>query len=359
MKKLLYSTLFLLITTSLFSFGINEEQINATEKIVVGLILNNPGLADNSSNDDCYNGLVQAADEGLITIRTKTATDIDHSIEIINEFVEDKVHMIFAIGDVNRKLLLDASKIYPKTIFVGVDILFKTNELKANVFGITFKEQDGGYLAGLLAGSMSYRFNKKHESLNEINKVGIILGKNNPDIKRYEVGFYAGVKNINPACEVISVNINDLDNPEKANKALKGLKQKGVDVVFSVAGNSDIGVFEAAKELNVLVIAANKDKNEVSDIILTSVVKKISVSTYLMTKQYLEGMFETGQNNVYGLNEGAISLAPYYNYDRYIPKEVRTLIKKQTLKLSKGSIEIPNTIPEIIFDVTDIPEIAE
>lgn len=359
MKKILTLTLCFTFTSILFAFGNKELVIDAEEKIIVALILDENGIGDDSVNDSCYLGLQQAADEGLVTLRVKSAKTPEETLEHLESFVSNGVNALFLIGDTNKDLLLKSATKHTDTQFFGVDIIFSETELKENLIGITFKEQDGGYLAGLLAGSLTYKYQKYHEYLNETNRVGIILGKNSPDIKRYELGFYAGVKEVNPPCEIISININNLDDPEKAEAALIELKEKGVDIVFSVAGNSDSGVFKAAEDHNVLIIGANKDFSERSTNILTSVVKKISVSTYLMTSEYVTNGLIVGENKIYGLNEGAISLAPYYNFDRFIPKDLRELMSKMSIKLIKGSKVIPNSIEEIIFDVEKVPEIVE
>lgn len=361
MQKLIFFLTLIFLSVSVFSLGRKEAPIDAKNKIIVGLIVDQPGLGigEASIYDSCYSGLQKAVNEGLITLRVMTSHNIEESNKIISNFVQDNVNLIFAIGDINKDLLIDAAILYNETVFVGVDILFSSPEIKDNLYGITFKEQDGGYLAGLFAGSLTYKYSNRHENLNETNRVGVILGKNTPEIKRYELGFYAGVKKVNPPCEIISVNINDLNSPEKGSNALIELKQKGVDIVFSIADESNIGVFETAEEENVFIIGANKDLSSISSAILTSVIKRISVSTYLMTKSYAQGLLTQGTNVTYGLTEGTISLAPYYKYDKYIPKDLNKLIRKMTKTLIKKPSIIAPSISEIIFDPEKLPSIEE
>lgn len=357
--KFLYMIVFLSLSTVIFSFGQKEVIVDAKNKLVVALILDQPGLGDDSSNDGCYIGLQQAADEGIITLRVKTSKGSDDSTNILNSLVSEGVDALFMIGEQNRQLLLDAAAQYQETLFFGVDVIYSDREIKKNLMGMTFKEQDGGYLAGLVAGELTYKYNKKHPYLNEQNRVGIILGKSSPDIKRYELGFFAGVKKVNQACEIISINLNDMNNSKKGRDAVIDLKEKGVDLIFSVAGGSDEGVFNAAEENNILVIGANKDLSRQSENILTSVVKKISVSTYLMIKEYTTIGLENGGNRIYGLNEGAISLAPYYNFDRFISKDLRVLISDMSKKLSNSSKIIPESIELIEFNIENVPTIVE
>ncbi|MBN2617585.1 MAG: BMP family ABC transporter substrate-binding protein, partial [Spirochaetales bacterium] len=223
----------------------------------------------------------------------------------------------------------------------------------------TFREQDGSYLAGLLSGTLTYKYFKIHEYLNNINRIGIILGSNKEDYKRYELGFFAGIKEVNPSCEIITLNINTLNNQEKGEEAVLELKQKGVDIILTVAGDSDVGVFKACEENKILIIGANKDLSISSNNILTSVVKNISIASYLITKDIISGIEVNGVNRIYGLKEGAITLAPFYNYDRYINKYIRELISKFSDKLVKNPEIIPESIDLVVFDPEIIPEIVE
>lgn len=359
MKKICFLSLVMIISLDIYSFSKNEVTVDAKSKVIVGLILNETGLGDQLVNDSCYLGLEKAANEGLITLRTLSITSDKNFNFIVDLFKNTGVDYIYTIGDEHKKKLLEEAKKNPEIMFVGVDILFKPNELKPNISGITFQEQEGGYLAGLLAGNMTYKYHKRYELLNNTNKVGVILGKSTPSNKRYELGFYAGVKEVNPPCEIITIDINDLNNPDKGKKAVEQMKKKGIDIIFTVAGLSETGVFEAAKEQGILVIGSNKDRSLESEMVLTSVVKELSVSSYLMTKKLLSGEFTGGDNIKYGICEKALYLSSYYLYDKYIPREVKVYIRKSCDKLSGNSDIIPASISEIEFDSEDIPEIVE
>lgn len=357
-KKILF--IVLLFTTSfIYSFGNKEDLIDAQQNIVAGLILDSSGLGDQSVNDSCYLGLQKASEEGLITLRVRNVSDEFKFDNIIEDFISQGVSIIYTIGDNNKKIFIKAAANNPDIKFIGIDTLFSSSELKPNLYGITYKEQHGGYLAGIVAGSMTYRFFSRHEYLNKANKVGIIMGKATPSIKRYELGFFAGVKSVNQSCDIVSVNINSMSNEEKGYNAVKDLKKKGVDIVFSVAGDSDKGVFKAAEEESLFVIGSNKDMNSQSENVLTSVVKELSVSIYLITKEIITNEYDSGQNVTHGLEEGAISLANYYKYDRIISKELRNIIKDNTDKLSKGADIIPESINDVVFDSENTPELEE
>lgn len=351
--------LIILLCNNLFSFGSKEVPVDVKSKISVGLILDSTGLGDQMGNDSSYLGLERAAQEGLITLRTLNLSDETDFTTLVEDFKKYGVNFIYAIGEDNKANLISEAKKNPTIQFIGIDILFKDSELKPNLSGITFKEQEGGYLAGLLAGSMTYKYHKRYPTLNKTNKVGVIIGKSTPSTKRYELGFFAGVKEVNPPCEVITVNINDLNSPEKGAKAVKDLKKKGVDIIFSVAGESEEGIFQEAKEQNILVIGSNKDRFHESDIVLTSVMKELSVSSYLLTKNLITGEIEGGANTYFGVCEKALYLSSFYTYDKFIPREIKVLIRKSCDKLSSNSDMLPATKAEVEFNIEDVPEIEE
>lgn len=359
MYKSIITIVLLGISSTIFSLGINESVVDAKEKVVVGLVLDSNGLGDQDSNDNCYLGLERASEEGIITLRVKKTDELLDYKNQIDNFVSEGVNLIYLIGEENKKTIIDAANKYKKTIFIGVDMVLTKSEIKPNLYGINFKEQEGGYLAGLVAGSMTYKYSKRHSNFNAKNRVGIILGNKSSPNRRFEVGYYAGVKAVNPSCDIVSININSLNDPKKGADAVLKLKEKGVDIVFSVAGNSDYGVFDQALKSNLFVIGANRDLANSSDSVFTSVVKKLYISTYLLTKDIVEKEIETGTNVSFGLNNGAIDLAPYYKYDRYIAKDLRDLISDNMKKLSNKPDFIPETIGEIVYDSQAVPEFEE
>lgn len=351
--------LVLLLCSNLFSLGSSEDQIDVKNKVSVGLILDSNGLGDQMVNDSSYLGLEKAAQEGFITLRTLKLSEENGFTSLVEEFKKFGVDYIYSIGDQNRKSIIAEARKNPEINFIGIDVIFKDSELKPNISGITFKEQEGGYLAGLLAGSMTYKYHKRHPSFNKSNKVGVIIGKTTPSTIRYELGFFTGVKKVNPPCEIITVNINDLNSPEKGAKAVKDLKKKGVDIIFAVAGESEKGIFSEAKNQGLFIIGSNKDRYLESEVILTSVVKELSVSTYLLTLDLLTQEIQGGSNTYFGVCEKALYLSSYYVYDKYIPRELKASIRKSCDDLSSKSDLIPPTKEEVEFDIEDIPEIEE
>lgn len=358
MLKIFYICFVMILPISLYAFGAKETHIELTDNIVAGLILDESGLGDDSVNDECTEGLNRAVYEGLVTLRIRSITEKSSVETLFSEYKSGGVDYIYLIGDHFRSDLVSLAKSNSDEYFIGLDMPLTTEIMPENSVVVNFREADGGYLAGVIAGSLTYRYHKKHEALNDVNRLGVILGANNPEMKRYELGFYSGVKEVNAPCEIITININSTD-PEKAYDAAMELKEKGVDIIFSIAGEADKGVFRGAEESNLFVIGSHRDLNAESDMVLTSVVKNISEATYLITKELITSELFEGSSRTYGLNEAAITLAPFYKYDSFIPSELSGLIRAYTNKLVKNSEMIPDSIDLIEFDPEKVPEIVE
>ncbi len=108
---------------------------------------------------------------------------------------------------------------------------------------LTFAEEQGSYLVGAAAALKS-----------KTGKIGFVGGVNTPLIKKFEAGFVAGAKKVNPS---ISVQIKYLteppdftgfSDPAKGSEAALGMYGAGADIVYHAAGGSGVGVFQAAKQ---------------------------------------------------------------------------------------------------------------
>ena len=108
---------------------------------------------------------------------------------------------------------------------------------------MAFREEEGGFLAGVLAAMMTER-----DNLPEINSekiVGIIMGKNDAVAERFRSGFAAGAWYVSPEVKVLSAYTGDFTDREKAAGIAVDMKRKGADIIFLPCGEAALGaVFE-------------------------------------------------------------------------------------------------------------------
>jgi len=150
-----------------------------------------------------------------------------------------------------------------------------------NVTPLVFAEQEGAFLAGVVA---AYQSKKCH--------VGFVGGVDIPLIQKFEAGYNQGARTAAPKVKIDKKYITPagdftgFQDPPKGQEAAKGLIDKGADVVYPAAGASGLGVFAAVKQAGVLAIGCDADQyNQPAvaankDVIVASSLKRVDVAVY-------------------------------------------------------------------------------
>ncbi len=210
-----------------------------------------------------------------------------------------------------------------------------------NVRAVVFREQEGSFLAGALAGKLTR------------GKVGFVGGMQLPLIKRFEAGFRAGVRHVAPAAEVLVAYTGTFDDERKGVEVGQDLYARGCDIVFHGAGLDGLGVIKAAQQAGKLVIGVDSDQSHVApQNVLTSMIKHVDVAVYLAAKDVLAGKF-SGGDVVLGLKEGAVGLAPL---GPMVPAARRQALLAELAKLREEIVSrrlaVPATLDELAGSAT-------
>lgn len=350
-KKIILKIIFLYFAIFLYLIFSSQKSISKSNTIssdfLVAFVTDVGGFGDKSYNDESYKGLLKASKEFDIEVKTLESLSQSDYLPNILYFAKEKAKLVFAVDFLMADALLEAARINknnPYTYFAGIDIFIDPYNAPKNVAGILFKENEAGYLAGILAGLLTYKYSDALPYLNKTNMVGIVLGMDIPPVERYQAGFYAGVKAVNPTCEVISVVTNVFNDPAKGKYAATKLYNMGCDIIFHIAGLTGNGVFDAAKEKKGYAIGVDFDQNYLEpDVVITSAEKKFSEATYLTIKSVIYGTFKGGTNIIYGLKEGGVGLADFHTFKNKIPTKVKETINKATQDIINGIIVVPDT----------------
>lgn len=317
------------------------DEVYVTSKII-SMATDVGGLGDQSFNDNTYKGLEKAKKEFGVRIRViESVQQVDY-IPNLRSLAEDGSDLVFAVGFLMEEAVKKVAKNKPNTYFAGIDI--GAGEDDPNNFkGILYKEEQAGYLAGIVAGMMTKEYADRSDKLNDDNVVGVVLGMQIPPVENYEVGFIQGVKRVNPNCEVLSVTAGTFTDQEKGKEAATALINAGADVIFQTAGLTGIGVIKEAKNRNVIAIGVDTDQNHIApNTVITSAEKKIPQTVYLAVKEVVDGNF-TGGTNVYGLKQEAVGISPFHRFDDVVPQAVREEIEKAKEEIINGDIVIKRT----------------
>jgi basic membrane protein A and related proteins len=209
-----------------------------------------------------------------------------------------------------------------------------------NVRTVVFREEQGSFLVGALAGLVS-----------KGGKIGFVGGMEIPLIKKFEAGFRAGVMNTNPKAKVLSSYTGSFDNVAAGKQVGQDLVSKGADVVFHAAGADGLGVIQAVKEARaagkkVFVIGVDSDQSHLApEAVLTSMVKRVDLAIYEASRDLAGGNFQVGDMAL-GLKEGGVGYAPV---SVEFPGKEDALKKVEELraKVIAGEIQVPTNPADV------------
>ena len=234
------------------------------------------------------------------------------------------------------------SQQFPDTQFAIVDSVVDT----PNTMDLIFREQEGSYLAGVVAGLMTEEGTAYTTSDEKI--VGFLGGQTGPLIERFQAGYETGVKSACPGCEVLvkyaGSTVEAFNDPARGKEISLQQISQGADIIYYAAGNTGAGLFDAATQEKVFAIGVDLDQAKLfkEAPILTSVVKRVDNAVYQTIKGYSEAEKLKGTTVERGLKEGGLSLAPAGRFDDVVPQKVKDEVDKAREGIINGDIKVPD-----------------
>ena len=316
----------------------------------VAMVTDIGGIDDKSFNQSAWEGLQQFGKEnglkegkdGYTYLQSKSDADYTTNLQ---RLARDGNDVTFAIGFALEKALTEVADNQKKSNFAIVDTVVK----KDNVASINFKEDQGSFLVGVIAGLST-----------KSNKIGFIGGVDGELINKFEAGFVAGVKTVNKDADVNVQYAGSFGDAAKGQAMANSMYSSGTDIIYHAAGGTGNGVFAAAKELkkkdpsnNVWVIGVDRDQHEEGkikadgkeyNVTLTSMVKRVDVAVAALSKQAMDGKFPGGEIIQYGLEEDAIMVA---ESKENVSDEAMKAVEEYTEKIKSGDQKVPSTREEL------------
>jgi basic membrane protein A and related proteins len=287
------------------------------------------GKFDKSFNESAFNGAEMWKKESGKTYMEFEIQNADQREQGLRKFAEAGANPVVAIGFANADAITKLADEFPKTNFVIVDMVVD----KPNVRSVVFKEQEGSYLVGILAAMAS-----------KTGKAGFVGGMDIPLISRFGCGFVGGFKSVKADGEVFMNMTGDTpaawNDPVKGGELAKSQFDRGADVVYAAAGQTGLGVLQAAKDAGKLSIGVDSNQNGIQPgSVLTSMLKRVDVAVMNAFKDAQEGKF-TGGINVLGLKEGGIDYAVDDNNKALITEEMKAAVEKAKADIIAGTVEV-------------------
>lgn len=301
------------------------------EVLKVAMVTDEGGVHDQSFNQSAWEGLEQAEKElGVEVSYQESQQDADFAPNF-ETLLDAENDLIWGIGFKLSDALMEAATANPDTKYAIIDFAYE--DTPDNVVGVVFKAEQPSFLVGYIAGKMT-----------ETNKVGFIGGIAGDVIWGFDYGFQAGVqyaaKELGKEIEVLNQYAESFSDATKGKAIATNMYQQGADIVFHAAGDVGTGVIEAAKEQDKWVIGVDRDQNYLApEYVLTSAMKRVDVGVYNVVKDLKEGNFPGGETVVYGLEEGAVDIAP--TSDKHVPQELLDEVEELKQTIISGEIDVP------------------
>ncbi len=303
------------------------------------------GVDDKSFNQSAWEGLQAWADEhGLAKgkgIDYAQSNDQSDYMPNLTRLVKQDYNLIFGIGFNLKEGITKVAKQYPDTHFSIVDDVVE----QPNVASVTFKEHEGSFLVGVAAAMKT-----------KTNKVGFVGGVDSPLINKFESGFIAGVKSINPDIDIDVQYAESFGAADKGKLIATNMYNNGIDVIYHSSGGTGNGVFAQAKDIKqndpdkeIWVIGVDRDQHEEgqigdNNVTLTSMVKRVDIAVQDLANKSMSGDFPGGEILEYGLEDDAISVAT--TNEEAMTDEIVEAVNEWKEKIANGEIDVPKTREE-------------
>ncbi|HET6453013.1 MAG TPA: BMP family ABC transporter substrate-binding protein [Armatimonadota bacterium] len=302
---------------------------------MAAVVTDTGGIGDLSFNAMAWSGLQRAGKELGIDVKfLESKEQADYAVNL-NQFAQQGYDLVFAVGFLMEDAVKETAPKYPKTKFAIID---GNAPHLPNAAALKFKENEGSFLAGALAASMS-----------KTGKIGFIGGMEVDLIKRFECGYRAGAMTINPKVKVLTAYTGKWDDPGKGNELAMAQFGQGADIIFHASGSCGLGVIGAAKTKGpgYYAIGVDADQDYIAPgRVLTSMMKRVDNAVYSTCKSVAQHDFQPG-DHVFGLKEGGVGLSPMKYTKKDIPPGVLAKIEKLRQQIIEGNIKPPATVEEL------------
>lgn len=367
----------LMVALGVFTLLAAGTQKAAAQDFVLSISFDGGGWFDRSFNEGTWAGISE-------TVRSLSATT-DFDILIYNgapetttqgvrNLAEAGSNLHIAAGFSQEESIATVAAEFPWTSFLLIDGVAAGD----NVRSVTFKDHEGSYLVGYLAGLMS-----------QTGVVGFVGGMDVPLIRNFAQGYQLGVEAACAACTVLSENIGDTfeawNDPVRARELASDMHAAGADIIYAAAGDSGNGVIEFVNDTRcympqqqlrstplsevlsgitrdaqydaacplgsqpLFFIGVDSNQNYLGDLDgdpatmnhgLTSMLKRVDVVAGAAINDVVSGVFTSGWQEL-GLADNAVGYALDEYNEALLPQPVRDQLDQVRERIIQGELQVP------------------
>ncbi|MDY6794780.1 MAG: BMP family ABC transporter substrate-binding protein [Actinomycetota bacterium] len=197
---------------------------------------------------------------------------------------------------------------------------------------VRYRVEEGAYICGFVAGSLTA--GNDHPLTNVLPLTAFIGALDDPLEPYYDGGFFRGVEAATPGAGTHRYYLDSGQDLEAAEAYAEEAIEVGVDIFFCTPGPFNEAVLEVVEREDALVILVGEDRASKSpDHVLSSLILRDDNAIFEAVSRALEGELEAGQQ-VWGIEEGVWSLAPFNAHDLYIDKDLKEALREEMERVS-------------------------
>ena len=338
MKRLLaFAFIFATVMTSCGSLG----GLGGGSNIKIGLVTDVGGLNDKSFNALANQGRLDAQSQlGVTTSVTESKKQEDYVPNLTN-YAQQNYDLVIGVGFLMTNATWKVAKQFPNVKFAIIDGAPANDkgdtENLPNVANLFFKEQEAGYLVGVIAGLMAK--NKVGKATH--NTVCSMGGIPIPPVDHYIAGYQDAVKTVNPSATILNGYSNDFVDQAKGKEVGLNHISKNCDILFQVAGGSGLGYIAAAKDKGVYAIGVDADQKDAAPgTVITSALKRVNKAVFDTAKAVKDGKYKAGDNFFSAANDGI----GYGTTDAAVTDDIKKAADQALADIKSGKITPKDTV---------------
>jgi basic membrane protein A len=289
-------------------------------------------INDLAFSQSMYDALLRVQEDmggpdGFEIVYSESMFVVDDAAAAIRDYASQGYDLVIAHGSQYGSSLQEIAPDFPETSFAwGTTV--DTFGLP-NVFAYEAASQEGGYVNGVLAATLTTS-----------NVIGVVGPIETGDAKLYVDGFKAGVTATNPDVQVNVNYIGSFSDTALASEAANTHIAAGADILTGTA-QMVVGAIGKAEENNALWFGTQSNQTSLAP----SIVVASQVYHWEVVLTEMIGLIQSGtlggQSFKIGLANGGEVIE--YNADYSLPAEAKTLADDTVKGIVDGSITI--TLP--------------
>ncbi|PZO96522.1 BMP family lipoprotein [Streptococcus halichoeri] len=343
-KKIVSLSLTALAVLTLGACSQKGSKDASETKLKVAMVTDQGGIDDKSFNQSAWEGLQawgksQHVQKGRGFDYFQSSNESEY-VTNLETAASSGYNLVFGIGFNLTDAIKKAAEHNKDTKYAIVDDVI---EGKDNVASITFADNEAAYLAGVAAAKTT-----------KTKKIGFVGGMEGTVVKRFESGFAAGVKSVDPSIKLTITYAGSFADAAKGKSIAATQYASGADVIYQAAGGTGAGVFNEAKAINekrsqadkVWVIGVDRDQKaeghytdksgKKANFVLASSIKEVGKTMQKVIAMTEKDTFPGGKVNRFGIKEDGVDLTT-----KDLPAEVKAAVDQARKDITAGKITVP------------------